>query len=83
MTLEIMPGLSAAAFLLLATAACSGPTVIDSSTSAVTIRYGAMDGLDQATRLAEQACAVHRKSARLRNSANFGLNERYGHFDCV
>jgi hypothetical protein len=83
MTLEIMPALSAAALLLLAIAACSTPTVLDSSAAAVTVRYGGLDGLDEATRLAEQACAAHRKSARLRNSTNFGLNERYGHFDCV
>ena len=36
-----------------------------------------------ATQLAQKACAVHRKTARLRNTANFGLSERYGHFDCV
>jgi hypothetical protein len=47
------------------------------------VRYSSMDGIDQATQLAQKACAVHHKIARLRNTANFGLNERYGHFDCV
>ena len=83
MTRRIPFRLSAVAFLLVAIAACSGPAVVESSETAVTVRYGGMDGIDEATRLAQRACAVHRKTARLRNTANFGLSERYGHFDCV
>jgi hypothetical protein len=80
---EITQSLSATAFLLFAVTACSGPAVVESSAAAVTVRYSSMDGIDQATQLAQKACAVHHKIARLRNTANFGLNERYGHFDCV
>ena len=75
--------LSIVAALLPALAACSGLSVVESSATAVTVRYGSLNGLDEATQLAQKACAVHRKTARLRNTANFGLSERYGHFDCV
>jgi len=75
--------LSLVALLLLATSGCSGPAVVESSVTAVTVRYGSLDGIDEATQLAQKACAAHGKTARLRNSANFGLSERYAHFDCV
>jgi hypothetical protein len=71
------------ASLLAAPAACSGPAVVESSATAVTVRYGSLDGINEATQLAQKACAVHRKTARLRNTANFGLIDRYAHFDCV
>jgi hypothetical protein len=64
-------------------AACSGLAIVESSPTAVTVRYGSLDGIDAATQLAQSACALHRKTARLRNTANFGLGERYGHFDCI
>jgi hypothetical protein len=69
--------------LALALAACNGPAVVESSAAAVTVRYGGIDGIDEATQLAQNACAIHHKTARLRNTANFGLTERYGHFDCI
>jgi len=72
-----------AAPLILTMAACSGLAIVESSATAVTVRYGSLDGIDEATQLAQRACAVHRKTARLRNIANFGLSERYGHFDCI
>ena len=75
--------LAAFASLQILVAACSGLAVVESSASAVTVRYGSLDGIDEATQLAQKACAAHGKSARLRNRANFGLNDRYGHFDCV
>jgi hypothetical protein len=75
--------LSLVAPLLLVPSGCSGPAIVESSATAVTVRYGTLDGIDEATQLAQKACAVHRKSARLRNTANFGLNDRYAHFDCV
>ena len=71
------------ALLGLAITACSGMAVVESSATAVTVRYGSLDGIDEATQLAQKACAAHRKTARLRNIANFGLSERYGHFDCI
>ena len=70
-----------AALVLLA--ACSGPTIVENSLIAVTVRYGAADGLDGASELAQKACAAHHKAARLRNTADFGLTDRYAHFDCV
>jgi hypothetical protein len=83
MTRDITLRLIAVASMLAAVAACSGPTVVECSATAVTVRYGSMDGIDEATQLALKACAIHHKTARLRNTANFGLSERYGHFDCV
>ena len=83
MTREIPFRLSFVALLILAMAACSGTAIVESSATAVTVRYGGMDGIDEATQLAQKACAVYRKTARLRNTANFGLSERYGHFDCI
>jgi hypothetical protein len=83
MTREIPFRLSLVVPLILAMAACSGTAIVESSATAVTVRYGSLDGIDQATQLAQKACAVHSKTARLRTTANFGLSERYGHFDCV
>jgi hypothetical protein len=64
-------------------AACSGLAVVENSATAVTVRYSSLDGIEEATQLAQKACATRRKTARLRNTANFGLTERYGHFDCI
>jgi len=69
--------------LLTAANGCTGPALVESSASAATVRYGSLDGIDDVTQLAQRACAAHRKSARLRNTANFGLTDRYAHFDCV
>lgn len=76
-------GIALLSLLALALGACAGPVVVESSAAAVTVRYGGIDGVEEASRLAQRACAVHHKTARLRNTANFGLTERYGHFDCV
>jgi hypothetical protein len=83
MTREIPFRLSFVALLILAMAACSGLAIVESSATAVTVRYGSLEGIDEATQLAQKACAVHRKTARLRATASFGLSDRYGHFDCV
>jgi len=80
---EIAFRLSLMVLMLLAASGCSGPAIVESSATAVTVRYSSLDGIDGATQLARKACAAHGKTARLRNSANFGLNDRYGHFDCV
>jgi hypothetical protein len=42
---------------------------VESSATAMTVRYGSLDKIDQATQLAQKACAVHRKTARLSNTA--------------
>jgi hypothetical protein len=75
--------LSLVILLLAAIAACSGPALVESSATSITVRYGSLDGIDEATRIAQSACAAHGKSARLRNTANFGLTDRYAHFDCI
>ena len=75
--------LSLAVSLLAAMTACSGPTLVESSATAVTVRYGSLDGIDEATQIAQRACAAHGTSARLRSTANFGLTDRYAHFDCI
>ena len=83
MTLDIILRLAVVTFILAVVAACSGPAVVESSATAVTIRYGVAAGIDGAMLLAQEACAVHHKTARLRSTANFGLTDRYGHFDCL
>ena len=75
--------LAAAAVPGLSVAACSAAAVVESSASAVTVRYGGVDSIDEATQLAQKACGRYHKTARLRTTANFGLTERYGHFDCL
>ena len=64
-------------------AACSGPAIVESSATAVTIRYGAVDGIDEARALAEKICVSHQKTAQLRTTANFGLTDHYAHFNCI
>jgi hypothetical protein len=83
-----MPVRAAAPLLafVLALAGCATPAVIEKSPSAVTVRYNGLDvTLDDATRMAEKACAQYSKTARLRKTAfiGLGLGERYAHFDCV
>jgi hypothetical protein len=68
--------------VLVAVAGCSGPAIVESSATSVTLRYSA-GGAEQAAELAQRMCAAHHKAARLRNMTNFGLGERYGHFDCI
>ena len=72
------------AIAVLSLAACSGPVVVESSATAVSVRYDSVvSSIDEVTQVAQKACAARHKTARLRNTANFGLSERYGHFDCV
>jgi hypothetical protein len=69
---------------LLAIAGCSGAAVVESSETAVTVRYGGLvTNIEDATALAQKACALRHKTARLRTTAYFGLGERFAHFDCV
>jgi hypothetical protein len=82
MTRNIAQRLLPVAFLTAAINACSGPAVVESSATAVTVRYG-IDQEEGAMQLAQQLCGIRQKTARLRNSANFGLTDRYGHFDCI
>jgi len=68
---------------LLALTACTAtPTVVEAAAAAVTVRYG-VGAEEEAMQLAQKVCAAHQKKAQLRNSANFGLTDRYGHFDCI
>jgi hypothetical protein len=70
---------------LLALAACtSTPTVVESSATAVTVRYdGIANDLDDATQVARKACAARGKTAQLRNASDQGLGQHYGHFNCI
>ena len=70
--------------LLALTACTSTPTVVESSATAVTVRYdGIANDLDDATEVARKACAARGKTAQLRNASNQGLGEHYGHFNCI
>jgi hypothetical protein len=68
-TREVPFRLYLVAFLGQPITAGSGLAVVESSATAITVRYGSLDKIDQATQLAQKACAVHRKTARLSNTA--------------
>jgi hypothetical protein len=77
--------LAALAALLLLTA-CDPVQIIEGSDTHVSVRYdGVMNGLDQATQLAQNACAAHGKTAKLRKTyyEGLGAGERFAFFDCV
>lgn len=65
---------------------CDPVQIIEGSDTHVSIRYdGVMNGLDQATALANKTCAQHGKVARLRRTyyEGLGAGERFAFFDCV
>ncbi len=71
---------------LLALTACDAVQIVEGNDTHVSIRYdGIMNGLDQATQLAQKACAEHGKTAKLRKTYHEGLGagERFAFFDCV
>jgi len=73
-----------AALLLLN--ACDAVQIVEGSDTHVSVRYdGLMNGLDQATQLAQKACAAHGKTAKLRKTyyEGLGAGERFAFFDCV
>jgi hypothetical protein len=76
----------AAVAALLTLTKCDPVQIIEGSDTHVSIRYdGVMNGLDQATQLAQNACAAHGKTAKLRKSyyEGLGAGERFAFFDCV
>jgi hypothetical protein len=70
---------------LLALAGCTAtPTVVENSAMAVTVRYdGIVNNIDDATQVAQKACASHDKIARLRKVNDEGIGQHFGHFDCI
>ena len=80
----IFPALGFGAVLLLA--ACDPVQIIQSSDTAVSVRYdGVMNGLDQAKALAGKACAAYGKTAKMRKVyyEGLGAGERFAFFNCV
>ena len=70
--------------LLALTACTSTPTVVESSATAVTVRYdGIANDIDDPTQVAQKVCAARGKTARLRNASDQSLGQHYGHFNCV
>jgi hypothetical protein len=72
--------------ILLLLGACDPVQIVEGSDTHVSVRYdGVMNGLDQATELAKNACAVHGKTAKLRRTyyEGIGVGERFAFFDCV
>ena len=66
--------------------ACAPVQIVEGSDTHVSIRYdGVANGLDEATRLAQKACAEHGRTARLRRTyyEGLGVGERFAFFDCV
>jgi hypothetical protein len=77
-------GLALFPVLLALTACTATPTVLESSATAVTVRYdGIVNNIDDATLVAQKACASHGKTARLRKVNDQGIGQHFGHFDCV
>ena len=70
---------------LLALTACTAtPTVVENSPTAVTVRYdGVVNGIADATQVAQKVCASHDKTARLRKVNDEGIGQHFGHFDCI
>jgi hypothetical protein len=66
--------------------ACDPVQIVEGSDTHVSIRYdGVTNGLDEATQLAQKACAEHGRAARLRRTyyEGLGVGERFAFFDCV
>ena len=66
--------------------ACDPVQIVEGSDTHVSIRYdGVTNGLDEATQLAQKACAEHGRTARLRRTFHegLGIGERFAFFDCV
>jgi hypothetical protein len=70
---------------LLALTGCTAtPTIVENSATAVTVRYdGIVNKIDDATQVAQKACASHDKIARLRKVNDEGIGQHFGHFDCI
>ena len=67
-------------------AACDPVQVVEGNETHVSIRYdGVMNGLGQATELAQKMCAEHGRIAKLRKTyyEGLGAGERFAFFDCV
>jgi hypothetical protein len=63
---------------------CSGPPILASDPTEVTVRYdGVFQTLSDATIAAGKACATFGKTAQLRRTEVIVTFERYAHFDCV
>ncbi|MBV8121284.1 MAG: hypothetical protein JO081_15265 [Alphaproteobacteria bacterium] len=82
------PNLRRAACLagLMLVAACDPVQIVEGDETHVSIRYdGVMNGLDEATALAQKTCAEHGRTARLRRTYHEGLGvgERFAFYDCV
>ena len=70
--------------LLELTACTATPTVVENSAAAVTVRYdGIVNKIDDATQVAQKACASHDRIARLRKVNDEGIGQHFGHFDCI
>jgi hypothetical protein len=66
--------------------ACDPVQIVEGTDTHVSVRYdGVMNGLDQATQLAQKACAGYGKTAKLRKSyyEGLGAGERFAFFDCT
>jgi hypothetical protein len=67
-------------------AGCDPVQIVEGSATHVSIRYdGVMNGLDEATQLAQKACAAHGRTAKLRKTyyEGLGAGERFAFFDCI
>jgi hypothetical protein len=80
----IMPRIALLSGLLALVACTSTPTIVENSAAAVTVRYdGIVNKIDDATQVAQKACASHDKIARLRKVNDEGIGQHFGHFDCI
>jgi hypothetical protein len=64
--------------------ACSSMKIIQDTPDSVSIRYdGVASSLDDATAEANRLCAVHGKTAKLRETDRKAALESYAHYYCV
>jgi hypothetical protein len=70
--------------VLVGLSACSGPKVTEDTPNSVAVHYqGAGQSLDDATAIANRACAAHGKVARLREVYDKAILDHVAHFTCV
>jgi hypothetical protein len=63
--------------------ACSQVEIVENTSQAVSVHYGGMKKLKDATAVADQVCGKYGKTAHLRSTEDIGIAQHSAHFDCV
>jgi hypothetical protein len=63
---------------------CPQARIVENTPTAVSVRYdGIVQSLEDATAVAQKACAAYGKTAHLRTTEMIATIEHFAHFDCV